>query len=77
MSEYESLLLVSFGGPEKREDVMPFLRNVLKGRNVPEARMEEVAQHYYMFDGVSPINEQNKRLTVSYTHLTLPTTPYV
>ena len=62
MSEYESLLLVSFGGPEKREDVMPFLRNVLKGRNVPEARMEEVAQHYYMFDGVSPINEQNKRL---------------
>ena len=62
MSEYESLLLVSFGGPEKREDVMPFLRNVLKGRNVPEARMEEVAQHYYMFNGVSPINEQNKRL---------------
>ena len=62
MNEYQSLLLVSFGGPEKRDDVMPFLRNVLRGRNVPEERMLEVAEHYYQFDGVSPINEQNRLL---------------
>lgn len=62
MSEYQSLLLVSFGGPEKQEDVMPFLQNVLRGRNVPRDRMEEVAQHYYQFGGVSPINQQNRQL---------------
>ena len=62
MSEYQSLLVVSFGGPEKRDDVMPFLKNVLRGRNVPEARMLEVAEHYYQFDGLSPINQQNRDL---------------
>ncbi len=55
---YDAILFVSFGGPEKREDVMPFLENVLRGKNVPHERMLEVAEHYYHFDGVSPINQQ-------------------
>ena len=64
MSEqpYDAILFVSFGGPEKRADVMPFLENVLRGKNVPRERLLEVAEHYYHFDGVSPINEQNRRL---------------
>ena len=63
MSEpYDALLLVSFGGPEGMDDVLPFLENVLRGRNVPRERMLEVAQHYELFGGVSPINEQNRRL---------------
>jgi protoporphyrin/coproporphyrin ferrochelatase len=60
--KYDALLLVSFGGPESREQVMPFLRNVLRGRNVPEERMLEVAEHYYHFGGRSPINDQNRAL---------------
>jgi ferrochelatase len=59
---YDALLVVSFGGPESREDVLPFLRNVLRGRNVPEERMLEVAEHYYHFGGRSPINQQNREL---------------
>jgi ferrochelatase len=59
---YDALLLVSFGGPEQREDVIPFLENVLRGKNVPRERMLEVAEHYYHFDGVSPINEQCRQL---------------
>jgi protoporphyrin/coproporphyrin ferrochelatase len=59
---YDALLVVSFGGPEKREDVIPFLENVLRGRNVPRERMLEVAEHYYHFDGRSPINDQNRAL---------------
>ncbi|MBC7929238.1 MAG: ferrochelatase, partial [Rubrivivax sp.] len=59
---YDALLVVSFGGPEGMDDVMPFLANVLRGRNVPEARMREVAHHYELFGGVSPINEQNRKL---------------
>jgi ferrochelatase len=59
---YDAILIVSFGGPERREDVLPFLENVLRGRNVPRERMIEVAEHYYHFGGVSPINEQNRRL---------------
>lgn len=63
MSEsYDALLLVSFGGPEGPDDVMPFLENVLRGKNVPRERMLEVAEHYQHFGGVSPINEQNRRL---------------
>ena len=62
MSKYDALLIVSFGGPEKREDVIPFLENVLRGRNVPRERMLEVAEHYYHFDGRSPINDQNRAL---------------
>jgi ferrochelatase len=59
---YDALLVVSFGGPEGMDDVMPFRANVLRGRNVPESRMREVAHHYELFGGVSPINEQNRRL---------------
>ena len=58
MPSYDAILLVSFGGPEKHEDVIPFLENVLRGRNVPRERLLEVAEHYYHFDGRSPINEQ-------------------
>jgi len=59
---YDALLIVSFGGPEGLDEVLPFLSNVLRGRNVPEARMREVARHYELFGGVSPINEQNRKL---------------
>jgi ferrochelatase len=62
VSRYDALLIVSFGGPEKHEDVIPFLENVLRGRNVPRERMLEVAEHYYHFDGRSPINDQNRAL---------------
>jgi ferrochelatase len=59
---YDAILLVSFGGPEKREDVMPFLENVTRGRNIPHERLLEVAEHYYRFGGKSPINEQCRDL---------------
>lgn len=55
----DAILLLSFGGPDKPEDVMPFLRNVTRGRNVPDARLEKVAEHYHHFGGKSPINGQN------------------
>lgn len=59
---YDALLVQSFGGPEGMDDVMPFLENVVRGRNVPRARLEEVAEHYRHFGGVSPINAQNRAL---------------
>lgn len=59
---YDAFLLVSFGGPEGMPDVIPFLQNVLRGRNVPAERMQAVAHHYELFNGVSPINEQNRQL---------------
>jgi ferrochelatase len=59
---YDAFLLVSFGGPEGPDDVLPFLRNVTRGRGVPDERLAEVAQHYAHFDGVSPINGQNRDL---------------
>ncbi|HTS07896.1 MAG TPA: ferrochelatase [Candidatus Eisenbacteria bacterium] len=59
---YDAMLVVSFGGPEKHEDVLPFLENVLRGRNVPRERMLAVAEHYYHFDGKSPINHQTREL---------------
>src|SRR5580698_2001577 len=62
VSSYDALLIVSFGGPEKCDDVIPFLENVLRVRNVPRERMLEVAEHYYHFDGRSPINDQNRAL---------------
>ncbi len=62
MPAYDALLVLSFGGPEKREDVIPFLENVLRGRPVPRERVLEVAEHYYLFDGRSPINDQNREL---------------
>src|SRR5678816_1331064 len=61
-SDVDALLIVSFGGPEGMDDVMPFLENVLRGRNVPRERMLSVAKHYEMFGGVSPINQQNRTL---------------
>lgn len=59
---YDALLITTFGGPNGMADVMPFLENVLRGRNVPRERMEEVAAHYRLFDGISPINAQNRAL---------------
>jgi ferrochelatase len=59
---YDAFLLLSFGGPEGPEDVMPFLRNVTRGRGIPEERLAEVAEHYHHFGGVSPINEQCRAL---------------
>ena len=59
---YDALLVVSFGGPEGMDEVMPFLENVLRGRNVPVERMRAVAHHYELFGGVSPINSQNRTL---------------
>lgn len=59
---YDAILFVSFGGPEGMDDVIPFLENVLRGRNVPRERMLQVARHYELFGGVSPINEQNRQV---------------
>lgn len=59
---YDALLVVGFGGPEGPDEVIPFLENVLRGRNVPRARMLEVARHYDHFGGVSPINGQVRAL---------------
>src|SRR5258708_3033564 len=59
---YDAILIVSFGGPESGDDVIPFLENVLRGRNVPRERMLAVAEHYYHFGGVSPINGQTREL---------------
>ncbi|MCL2542278.1 MAG: ferrochelatase [Nocardioidaceae bacterium] len=59
---YDAILLLSFGGPEKPEDVMPFLENVTRGRGIPRERLEEVGAHYFQFGGRSPINDQNRAL---------------
>jgi len=59
-SPYDALLLVSFGGPEQPDDVVPFLENVTRGRGIPRERLEEVGQHYFGFGGRSPINDQNR-----------------
>lgn len=59
---YDALLIVSFGGPEGQEDVLPFLENVLRGKPVPRERLLEVAEHYYHFGGKSPLNDQNRAL---------------
>jgi ferrochelatase len=59
---YDAILVVSFGGPESTEDVIPFLENVLRGRSVPRERMLAVAEHYYHFGGKSPINQQTREL---------------
>jgi len=71
MSGFDAFLLLSFGGPEKHEDVLPFLENVTRGRNVPRERLLEVAEHYYHFDGISPINDQCRAL-LAELHLELP-----
>jgi ferrochelatase len=65
---YDALLVVSFGGPDGPDDVLPFLENVLRGRNVPRERMLQVAEHYYHFAGRSPINDQNRALIAALEH---------
>lgn len=60
--EYDALLVLSFGGPEGVDEVMPFLENVARGRNIPRERLEEVAHHYHDFGGISPLNGQNRAL---------------
>lgn len=60
VAPYDAVLLVSFGGPEKPGDVVPFLENVTRGRNIPRQRLEEVGEHYFLFGGRSPINDQNR-----------------
>lgn len=64
---YDALLVMSFGGPEGMDDVIPFLENVTRGRNIPHERLVEVAHHYEIFGGVSPINAQNRELIVALT----------
>lgn len=59
---YDAILLLSFGGPEKPEDVVPFLENVTRGRGIPRERLEVVGEHYFLFGGRSPINDQNRAL---------------
>ena len=71
MPAYDAFLLVSFGGPEGPDDVLPFLQNVTSGRNVPRARLEAVAEHYLAFGGVSPINQQCRDL-IAALDLPLP-----
>jgi protoporphyrin/coproporphyrin ferrochelatase len=62
LDPYDAVLLVSFGGPEKPDDVMPFLHNVTRGRGIPPERLAEVAEHYHHFGGRSPINDQCRSL---------------
>ncbi len=59
---YDAILVVSFGGPESKEEVIPFLENVLRGRNIPRERVLTVAKHYYHFEGKSPINQETREL---------------
>jgi protoporphyrin/coproporphyrin ferrochelatase len=68
LTPYEAVLLVSFGGPERPEEVMPFLRNVTRGRGIPTERLAEVGQHYFLFGGKSPINDQCRRLLAALTN---------
>jgi ferrochelatase len=62
MPAYDAFLLLSFGGPEGPDDVLPFLENVTRGRGVPRERLADVAEHYHAFGGVSPINGQCRHL---------------
>ena len=59
---YDAVLVLSFGGPEGPDDVVPFLENVTRGRGIPRERLAEVGQHYFLFGGRSPINDQNQAL---------------
>jgi ferrochelatase len=65
LADFDAFLLLSFGGPEGPDDVMPFLRNVTRGRGIPDERLAEVAEHYQHFGGVSPINAQNRALVAA------------
>lgn len=76
--QFDAILLASFGGPEAMEDVVPFLRRVTAGRNIPDERLKVVGEHYFHFGGVSPINAINRglvgRLAAALTEraITLP-----
>ena len=65
---YDALLIVSFGGPEGHDDVLPFLENVTRGRNIPRDRLLEVAEHYDYFGGISPLNEEIRSLLAKLVH---------
>jgi ferrochelatase len=65
MESFDAVLVVGFGGPEKHEDVLPFLENVTRGRGVPRERLLTVAEHYYHFEGKSPINDQVRVLVAA------------
>jgi protoporphyrin/coproporphyrin ferrochelatase len=66
---YDAILLVSFGGPEALDEVIPFMENVTRGKDIPRERLEEVSQHYVQFDGRSPINDQNRALKAALEDL--------
>jgi ferrochelatase len=68
MVPFDAVLVLSFGGPERSEDVIPFLEHVVRGRNVPRERLLEIAEHYYHFGGRSPINDQNRELVEALRH---------
>ncbi|MCC6873641.1 MAG: ferrochelatase, partial [Sandaracinaceae bacterium] len=73
MADYDALLIASFGGPEGPDEVMPFLENVVRGRDVPRARLLEVAEHYHHFGGKSPINDRTRELIEALgPHVELP-----
>lgn len=74
---YDALLYVSFGGPERPEDVMPFLRRVTAGREVPEQRLEEVASHYHEVGGTSPLNDQNRTVIAALEDLLASEGPHL
>ncbi len=65
MQPYDAILLLSFGGPEAPDEVVPFLRRVTAGRGIPDERLEQVGEHYHLFGGRSPINDQNRALLVA------------
>ncbi|GAA4508050.1 ferrochelatase [Brevibacterium yomogidense] len=67
LAPFDAVVLMSFGGPEKDEDVLPFLQNVTAGRGIPDERLVEVGEHYYGFGGKSPINDQNRALLAALT----------
>ena len=67
--EYDAILLVSFGGPEGPDDVVPFLENVTRGRGIPRERLAQVGEHYHLFGGVSPINNLCRELIAALESL--------
>lgn len=75
--DFDALLVISFGGPEKPEDVLPFLENVTRGRRVPRQRLLEVAEHYHHFGGRSPLNDQNRALIAALELLFAREGPHV
>jgi protoporphyrin/coproporphyrin ferrochelatase len=76
-TNYDAILLVSFGGPEAPDQVIPFMENVTRGRDVPRERLEEVSQHYFEFGGRSPINDQNRALKAALEQLLAAEGPHL